>query len=42
MVMMPSTLTVHILARDRAVVFFEVLSGDGRLAIQDGMLALRA
>jgi acyl dehydratase len=42
MVMMPSTLTVRILAREGAVVFFEVLSGQGRLAIQDGMVVLRA
>jgi len=43
---MPSTLTVRVLARDdradRAVVFFEVLSGEGRLAIRDGMATLRA
>ncbi len=42
MVMMPSTLTVRVLAREGAVVFFEVLSGEGRLAIQDGMIVLRA
>ncbi len=46
MVTMPSTLTVRVLARDhradRAVVFFEVLSGEGRLAIRDGMATLRA
>lgn len=42
MVTMPSTLTVRVLARDGAVVFFEVLSGEGRLAIRDGMVVLRA
>jgi acyl dehydratase len=42
MVMMPSTLTVRILAREGAVVFFEVLSGQGRLAIRDGMVVMRA
>jgi acyl dehydratase len=41
MVTMPSTLTVRILAREGAVVFFEVLSGQGRLAIRDGMVTLR-
>src|SRR5271166_310588 len=46
MVMMPSTLTVRVLARDdsgkQPVVFFETLSGQGRLAIRDGMVVLRA
>jgi acyl dehydratase len=42
MVMMPSTLTVRVLAREGAVVFFEVLSGEGRLAIRDGMVVIRA
>ena len=46
MVMMPSTLTVRVLARDSSaqgtVVFFEVLSGEGRLAIRDGMALVRA
>ena len=46
MVTMPSTITVRILARNDstqgAVVFFEVLSGEGRLAIQDGMAVVRA
>ena len=42
MVTMPSTLTVRVLAREGAVVFFEVLSGQGRLAIRDGMVTLRA
>jgi len=42
MVPMPSTLTVRVLAREGAVVFFEVLSGEGRLAIRDGMVVLRA
>ncbi len=42
MVTMPSTLTVRMLAREGAVVFFEVLSGEGRLAIRDGMVVLRA
>jgi hypothetical protein len=41
MVTMPSTLTVRVLAREGAVVFFEVLSGEGRLAIRDGMITLR-
>ena len=41
MVMMPSTVTVRVLAREGAVVFFEVLSGEGRLAIRDGMIVLR-
>ena len=36
MVMMPSTLTVRVLAREGAVVFFEVLSGEGRPWIRDG------
>jgi acyl dehydratase len=46
MVTMPSTLTVRVLARENnahgAVIFFETLSGDGRLAIRDGMVLLRA
>jgi acyl dehydratase len=46
MVIMPSTLTVRVLARDdsgpQPVVFFETLSGQGRLAIRDGMVVLRA
>jgi acyl dehydratase len=42
MVMMPSTLTVRVLAREGVAVFFEVLSGQGRLAIQDGMVVLRS
>lgn len=41
MVTMPSTLTVRVLARDGTVVFFELLSGEGRLAIRDGMMILR-
>jgi acyl dehydratase len=41
MVTMPSTLTVRVLAREGAVVFFETLSGEGRLAIRDGMVVLR-
>jgi acyl dehydratase len=41
MVTMPSPLTVRVLQRDGAVVFFEVLSGEGRLAIRDGMVMLR-
>ena len=45
MVMMPSTLTVRVLARDdsasQSVVFFETLSGEGRLAIRDGIVVLR-
>jgi hypothetical protein len=46
MVMMPSTLSVRVLARDdskqQSVIFFETLSGQGRLAIRDGMVVLRA
>ena len=42
MVTMPSTLTVRTLAREGAVVFFETLSGEGRLAIRDGMVLLRS
>jgi acyl dehydratase len=42
MVTMPSTLTVRILAREATVIFFETLSGEGRLAIRDGMIILRA
>jgi acyl dehydratase len=42
MVTMPSTLTVRVLAREGAVVFFEALSGEGRLAIRDGIVVLRA
>ena len=46
MVTMPSTLTVRVLARDDsargAVIFFETLSGEGRLAIREGIVALRA
>jgi acyl dehydratase len=41
MVMMPSTLTVRVLAREDTVIFFEVLSGQGRLAIRDGIVLLR-
>jgi acyl dehydratase len=45
-VTMPSTLTVRVLARDdranQTVVFFETLSGEGRLAIRDGTVILRA
>jgi len=41
MVTMPSTLTVRVLARDGAAVFFEVLSGEGRLAVRDGVVVLR-
>jgi acyl dehydratase len=46
MVTMPSTLTVRVLGRDdsadRAAVFFETLSGDGGLAIREGLVVLRA
>jgi acyl dehydratase len=42
MVMMPSTLMVRVLAREGAAVFFEVLSGQGRLAVRDGIVMLRA
>jgi acyl dehydratase len=46
MVMMPSTLTVRVLGRDdsadRAAVFFETLSGEGGLAIREGLVVLRA
>jgi acyl dehydratase len=45
MVTMPSTLTIRVLARedsaDSAVIFFETLSGEGRLAIRDGIVMLR-
>jgi acyl dehydratase len=41
-VTMPSTLTVRILDREGAVVFFETLSSEGRLAIRDGMVVLRS
>jgi len=46
MVTMPSTLTVRLLGRDDgargAVIFFETLNGEGRLAIRDGVVVLRA
>ncbi|MGH7923044.1 MAG: MaoC/PaaZ C-terminal domain-containing protein [Candidatus Binatus sp.] len=42
MVTMPSTLTVRVPAREGAVVSFETLSGEGGLAIRDGMVVLRA
>ncbi len=46
MVTMPSTLTVRVLGRDdradRAAVFFETLNGEGRLAIREGLVMLRA
>ena len=42
MVTMPSTLTVRVLAREGAVIFFETLNGEGRLAIRDGIIVLRA
>jgi acyl dehydratase len=42
MVTMPSTLTVRILARAGTAVFFETLSNEGRLAIRDGVVILRA
>lgn len=46
MVTMPSTLTVRVLGRDdsadRAAVFFETLSGEGGLAIREGLVVLRA
>jgi acyl dehydratase len=48
MVTMPSTLTLRILAdiergqAPSAGVFFEVLNGDGKLAIRDGFVGLRA
>jgi len=35
------TLTVRVLAREAAVIFFETLSTEGRLAIRDGMVMLR-
>jgi acyl dehydratase len=41
-VTMPSALTIRVQARAGAAVFFEVLSGEGRLAIRDGMAVLRA
>ena len=42
MVTMPSTLTIRVLGREGAVVFFETLSGEGRLAIRDGIIVLRS
>jgi acyl dehydratase len=46
MVTMPSTITVRALGRDAnahgTVVFFETLSGEGKLAIREGIVALRA
>jgi acyl dehydratase len=46
MVTMPSTLTVRVLGRDdgtnSTAVFFETLSGEGRLAIRDGVVLLKA
>ena len=46
MVTMPSAMTVRVLGRNDgahgAVVFFETLSGEGRLAIREGIVALRA
>jgi acyl dehydratase len=45
MVTMPSTLTLRILADGAAPgasVFFEVLNGEGKLAIRDGFVGLRA
>jgi acyl dehydratase len=42
MVTMPSTLTVRALAREGALVFFETLSGQGRIAIRNGIAVLRA
>jgi len=45
MVTMPSTLTVRVLGRDDSAdgvaVFFETLSGEGRLAIREGLVVLR-
>jgi acyl dehydratase len=42
MVTMPSTLKIRVQARADTAVFFEVLTGEGRLAIRDGMAVLRA
>ena len=46
MVTMPSTLTVRVLgsddSADGAAVFFETLSGEGGLAIREGLVVLRA
>ena len=46
MVPMPSTLTVRVLNRDDSAqsssVFFEVLNEEGRLAIRDGLVVVRA
>ncbi len=46
MVTMPSTLMVRVIGRDEsassASVFFEVLNGEGRLAIRDGLVIIRA
>ncbi len=45
MVTMSSTITVRVLAREEnaqgTVLFFETLSGEGRLAIREGMIVLR-
>jgi acyl dehydratase len=42
MVPMPSTLTLRIFSATSAGVFFEVLNGEGQLAIRDGFVGLRA
>ena len=46
MVTMPSSLTVRVLGRDdsadKVAVFFETLNGQGRLAIREGLVVLRA
>jgi len=46
MVTMPSTLTVRVLGRkdsaESASVFFEVLNGEGRIAIRDGLVVVQA
>ena len=46
MVTMPSTITVRVIARDDSargtVMFFETLNGEGRLAIQEGTVLVRA
>jgi acyl dehydratase len=45
MVMMPSVLTVRIIARNSAPdgtsIFFEALNGEGKLAIRDGLVSFR-
>jgi acyl dehydratase len=42
MVLMPSQVTVRIFAREDANIFFDVLSAEGKPAVRDGLVALRA